>query len=120
MRANALTSLQALNQTLSVLDGVTRAVEEAKRDHKHADQIKEVKESTRDVTGLSLCSSCGPPAEFHMLISPVFPSQVAIKAMQAALNATATSTLAMHMTKEALHRSADQETDELINVLNQV
>ena len=43
VRANALTSLQALNQTLSVLDGVSRAIEEAKRDHKHADQIKEVR-----------------------------------------------------------------------------
>ena len=47
-------------------------------------------------------------------------NQVAVKAMQAALNATATSTLAMDMTKEALHRSANQETDELISVLNQV
>ena len=45
--------------------------------------------------------------------------QVAVHAMQAALNATATSALAMHLTKEALHRSANDETDELINVLNQ-
>ena len=57
------------------------------------------------------------------LPSPHHPSccmQVAVHAMQAALNATATSALAMRLTKEALHRSANEETDELISVLSQV
>ncbi|GAX76711.1 hypothetical protein CEUSTIGMA_g4157.t1 [Chlamydomonas eustigma] len=86
VRANAQASLQALNQTLSVLARVTKAVEAANKDHKHADQIKEV----------------------------------AVHAMQQALNATATSALAVKLTREALHRSANEETDELIAVLTQM
>ena len=73
--------------------------------------------------------SSGLPATPHTLLHgrciDLGPSlfccmQVAVHAMQAALNATATSALAMRLTKEALHRSANEETDELISVLSQV
>ena len=46
--------------------------------------------------------------------------QVALDAMQVALNASATSQLAMRLTAEALQRSADEETDELLDVLTKV
>jgi hypothetical protein len=40
--------------------------------------------------------------------------------LQAALNATTTSSLAMHMTSNALTASANEETNELLHVLTQV
>lgn len=40
--------------------------------------------------------------------------------MLRALNASASSALSMRMTSEALARSASQETDELLTILNKV
>ena len=45
---------------------------------------------------------------------------VATQAMRVALNATATSALAMNLTRQALQKSAHKETEELISVLNRV
>eukprot|EP00198_Chlamydomonas_reinhardtii_P010547 XP_001699884.1 amino acid transporter [Chlamydomonas reinhardtii] len=86
VRATAVSTLLALNQTAMVLDRVSLAVEAAKKHNKHDEEVK----------------------------------RAAVAAMQLALNATATSALAMQLTGEALQRSATEEASELLSMLVQV
>ena len=43
VRASARAAASALNQTLHILNGVSRAVQVAKHDHMHEEQIREVR-----------------------------------------------------------------------------